>query len=103
MLLGRSGYRASAVPGGREALAWLDDTLPDLIVLDVMMPEMDGIEVLRRLRKNPRTAGVPVVMFTAVDDQQARARAIDEGANDYWVKATFDFQEFRSRISKYLN
>ncbi len=101
-LLKQLGYNSHYATGGEAALKFITDTLPDLIILDVMMPDMDGLEVLRRLKTEPRTQPVPVVMFSAIADSEFRAHAISKGAADYWVKAGVDFGQMRQRISKLL-
>jgi CheY-like chemotaxis protein len=101
-LLKQLGYNSHYATGGEAALKFITETLPDLIILDVMMPDMDGLEVLRRLKTEVRTQPVPVVMFSAIADSEFRAHAISKGAVDYWVKAGVDFGQMRQRISKLL-
>jgi len=86
LMLQRRGYEIIAARGGNQALAKAETEDPDLVILDVMMPEMDGYEVCQRLRSNPNTAYLPVLMFTAktlVRDKVAGFRA---GADDYLTK-----------------
>jgi DNA-binding response OmpR family regulator len=70
-----------------------------VIVLDVMMPGMDGMEVLRRVRTDPRTCNVPVVMFSAVSDPAYRQSALQKGADDYVIKGS-EFNELRYRVER---
>ena len=79
---------------GREALALAEAESPDLILLDVMMPEMDGYETCRRLRANPRTRHVPVVMVTALTDVSDRVRGLEAGADDFLSKPLNDIALF---------
>ena len=81
-------YKVRAAKSGESALKMLasGSKLPDLILLDVMMPEMDGFEVCRRLKSNPRTAGIPVIFLTAVDDATNVVQGFDLGAVDYVTK-----------------
>jgi DNA-binding response OmpR family regulator/anti-sigma regulatory factor (Ser/Thr protein kinase) len=82
---------------GREALALAAKLAPDLILLDVMMPEMDGFEVCRRLRADPRLAEVPILMITALDDRDSRLRGLEAGVDDFITKP-FDPVELRARV-----
>jgi two-component system cell cycle response regulator len=97
-LIRHLGHETAWRTGGAEALAYVDETPVDLLILDVMMPGMDGMEVLRRIRTDPKTAQMRVVMFSAVADRNFIAEAIRKGATDYWVKASFDFNQLKDRI-----
>src|SRR3972149_4500728 len=76
-------YAVQLAANGAEALAKVDAEPPDIVLLDVMMPDMDGYEVCARLKQNPKTAHIPVLMVTALDGRDARVRALDSGADDY--------------------
>ena len=102
VLIRHLGHKADYVDSGGQALQYLHDRTPDLVILDVMMPEIDGLEVLRRMREDPKTAQVPVVMFSAMADPTFRESVCRRGANDYWVKATLDFDSLESRLERYL-
>lgn len=97
-LLAREGYVLTLAGDGWEALKKATDLLPDVILLDVMMPDIDGIEVCQRLRADPRVAEVSIIMVTAFDDHELRMRAIEAGADDYVTKPITDVLEFRARI-----
>jgi len=86
LMLRRRGYEIQTAPGGTEALNILAQDLPDLILLDLMMPFMDGYEVLVRLREDPRTASLPVVVLTAKSQVSSHLEALQLGADDYVVK-----------------
>ena len=86
-LLGRMGYQAQWAPGGQEAMASLETGLPDLIVLDWMMPGMNGLEVLRRLRANPTTQDLPVIIYTAANSPAVAQQAADHGAQECVLKS----------------
>ena len=75
---------------GSEALDLLTRELPDIVLLDVMMPGMDGYEVCRRIRRNPATAHLPVVMVTALDKESDRQAGLAAGANDFLNKPVGD-------------
>jgi DNA-binding response OmpR family regulator len=97
-LLARAGYTVSQAPGGREALRLLYDERPDLIVLDVSMPELDGWETLERIRD---LSDVPVIMLTARGAELERVRGLQAGADDYMVKP-FGRQELVARVQALL-
>jgi len=85
-LLAAKGYRTCTAASGREALAALEREHPDLILLDVMMPGMSGYEVCAAIRANPAHAMLPVVLVTALDPAQERAKGLDAGADDFLTK-----------------
>jgi two-component system phosphate regulon response regulator PhoB len=82
----REGYEVACVDDGAEALEQVDDQLPDLIVLDLMLPGLDGLEVCRRLRRRPETAAVPIVMLTAKGEDSDVVAGLELGADDYVTK-----------------
>jgi putative two-component system response regulator len=84
-----------------EGLAWAQTNEPDLIIVDYMMPELDGIEFIRLLRETPGKEGVPILMITANDQKQVRYRALDVGATDFLTKPV-DKIEFLARANNML-
>jgi CheY-like chemotaxis protein len=99
-LLKHAGHHSVVLDSGEAALTYLrDQGMPDLVLLDVMMPGMDGLEVLRHVRSDAKTAGLPIVLFSAVSDPQFREHAIAKGANDFWVKASLDYDQIQKRIN----
>jgi response regulator RpfG family c-di-GMP phosphodiesterase len=90
-------YLLAFAANGSEALAQARQTPPDLILLDVMMPDIDGFEVCRQLRADPHLADVPVLMVTALDDRDSRLQGIDSGADDFITKP-IDRAELRARV-----
>jgi putative nucleotidyltransferase with HDIG domain len=96
-LLHAQGYRLEFAASGAEALAQAAALQPDLILLDVMMPGMDGFEVCRRVRADPAIAEVPIVLITALDDRGSRLEGIEAGADDF-ISKPFDRTELRARI-----
>lgn len=88
LMLQRQGYLISAASNGAQGLAKALEERPDLILLDVMMPDMDGYEVTRRLRKNPATVAIPILMFTAKTQLDDKVTGFEVGADDYLTKPT---------------
>lgn len=88
LMLQRQGYEVRAASNGMQALAMAQAEPPDLILLDVMMPEMDGYEVARRLRADAKTAEVPIIMFTAKTQVDDKVAGFEAGADDYLTKPT---------------
>src|SRR5512147_1612208 len=88
LMLQRQGYQISAATNGSQGLAKAFEERPDLILLDVMMPDMDGYEVTRRLRKNPATLATPILMFTAKTQLDDKVTGFEVGADDYLTKPT---------------
>jgi len=99
--LKREGYQVSAAASGEEALRQVQAAQPDLVLLDLMMPAMDGLEVCRRLRQDPATASLPIVMLTAKGDEVDRVLGLEIGADDYIVKP-FSPKELLARIRAVL-
>jgi len=102
VFLQRSGMPidVQAVASGAEALLRVDDP-PDLILLDIMMPDMDGFEVCTNLRADPRTRAIPILMLTALDEAADRTRGFLAGTDDYLAKP-FDRREFLARVHRIL-
>jgi DNA-binding response OmpR family regulator len=96
-LLHPSGYEVAFAGNGAEGLMKVAEFDPDLILLDVMMPEMDGFEVCERIRANPATAEVPIILLTALNDKASRLRGIESGADDF-ISKPFDSIELKTRI-----
>src|SRR5687768_12644331 len=90
-ILRREGYDVIGASNGLEALDSIHDRHPDLVLLDVMMPEMDGMSVLARLRQDAETADLPVILITALSDEKRMNRARELGARDYLVKSQFSY------------
>ena len=92
-----SAYRCTTAADGRSGVAAAVDDPPDLILSDVMMPGVDGFELTRRIKQDPRTSHVPVVLLTALGDRHSRLLGLEEHADDYLVKP-FDADELRLRV-----
>mgnify|MGYP001153565351 CR=1 FL=1 len=91
------GYEVEAVARGDEADTWLKERIPDLVVLDWMLPGLSGIELCRRLRARPEPRQLPIIMLTARGEESERVRGLATGADDYVVKP-FSVPEFLARL-----
>ena len=96
-LLIADGYQLLVAHSGAEALHVAQSEIPDLVLLDVMMPEMDGYEVCTKLRADPALANIPILMLTALDDRESMLRGLEAGADDFLSKP-FDSIELRARL-----
>ena len=96
-----SGYEAQGFYDGTAFFAALDRELPELVMLDIMLPGMDGMEILRRIRSNPVTARLPVIMATARGAEFDKVTGLDSGADDYLAKP-FGMMEMVSHIRAVL-
>jgi CheY-like chemotaxis protein len=101
LMLERRGYEISAAQSGAQALTKAQAENPDLIILDVMMPDMDGCEVCRRLRANAATADKPIIMFTAKTQVDDKVAGFQAGADDYLTKPVHQ-EELASRVEAVL-
>jgi pilus assembly protein CpaE len=101
LMLQRQGYQISAATNGQQGLDKAFEENPDLILLDVMMPDMDGYEVTRRLRANPATLNTPILMFTAKSQLDDKVTGFEMGVNDYLTKPTHP-SELQARVKTLL-
>jgi DNA-binding response OmpR family regulator len=100
--LQREGFVAIEAASGAECIKLVREHPVDVILLDLMMPEMDGFQVCRKLKENPSTAEIPVIMITARDDLDARAEGMRLGVSDFLAKPVFR-RQLASRIRAQLN
>jgi adenylate cyclase len=100
-LLAMEGYQVVSAYDGQEALDKIGQCLPDLVLLDLDMPLLDGYEVCERLKANPATADIPVLMLTAWAEPEQRVKGLQLGAEDYLVKP-FDYRELLARVETRL-
>jgi DNA-binding response OmpR family regulator len=91
------GYDVDVAPRGLDALEKIRQVLPHLIVLDIMLPDIDGYEVCRKLRTNTRTSHIPVIFLTQKDERSDRLQGLELGADDYITKP-FDIEELKLRV-----
>jgi CheY-like chemotaxis protein len=101
-LVQRLGHDVACAADGPSALGTIRTSPPDLVILDVMMPQMDGPEVLARIKEDEATADVRVVMFSAVRDVETIQLARRRGAADFWLKGSFEFNQLGPRIAALL-
>jgi DNA-binding response OmpR family regulator len=101
IVLENAGFEVRGAFSGRQALNLLNDEMPDLILLDVMMPGMNGIEVCREIRANNQARRVHIVMYTADSSDSTRRNSIEAGANDLITKET-PIYDLPIRINSYL-
>ena len=100
-LLTRQGYDVIEAVDGPSALGAVAAYAPDLVILDVMMPGLDGIEVCQRLRRQPEQSGLPILLLTALDRPEDKVRGLEAGANDFLTKP-FDQSELTARLRSLL-
>jgi DNA-binding response OmpR family regulator len=99
--LERAGYDVLTATNGEEAADLAASECPDLAVLDIMMPRLDGYGVTRRIREDESTSGIPVILLTARVQEADVARGFEAGADDY-IKKPFSPQELRARVQAVL-
>ena len=100
-ILELEGYQVTTALNGLEAIRAVGEQTPDLAILDVMMPDMDGYELCRKLRQPPFDKKIPIVMLTAMSGDKDRQQALDAGANEVWNKP-FDMDLFKRRIGELI-
>jgi CheY-like chemotaxis protein len=101
-LLTRMGYATACAQSGSDALDLLEQVRPSVIVLDWMMPQMDGIQVLKKLRADPKTRDVPVLIYSAADDATMQRQAAKLGAQECVLKSG-GFYPLYERIERYAS
>ncbi|MEI4508153.1 phosphate regulon transcriptional regulator PhoB [Sphingopyxis sp. CCNWLW253] len=97
----REGFSVRQTPDGEQALVLVEERVPDIVLLDWMIESLPGIEVCRRLRRNPKSANVPIIMLTARGEEEDRIRGLETGADDYVTKP-FSPRELVARVQAVL-
>ncbi len=97
----RLGYETILASNGEEAVELALAQLPNLIMMDIMMPEMDGLEAARRIRENPQTRTIPIIAVTALSSRKDKKKCFDSGCDDYLSKP-FTASKLSSSITKLL-
>ena len=100
-LLSREGYEIMFAENGTKSLAMAEKSPPDLIILDLMMPDMDGFEVCRRLKSDEKLKHIPIIIVTALDCKETMVRGLDEGADEFLAKPVTGY-ELRARVRSML-
>ena len=100
--LTRAGYRIHNAYDGAEALAKLRTTRPDLILLDLIMPVLDGFEVLKKIKADDRLKSIPILVLSNLGHEKHVKQALDLGANDYLVKSNHSMADIVKKIREYL-
>ena len=99
----REGYKVNTAANGEEALMSVIKEMPDIMLLDVMMPKMNGVEVLKRLKKDPKTKGIPVLILTNLADKKDDVDAAKKlGAIDYFVKSNTELKDLAKYVKSVL-
>jgi CheY-like chemotaxis protein len=101
-LLRREGFETRTAGSATEALAALEEAVPDLVLLDISMPEMDGLSLLELLHRHPRWSNLPVIMFTALDARPLIERAELLGAKAYCVKGRDSFTQVLAHVREHI-
>lgn len=91
------GYKVFTATNGPDALALAEDESPDLVILDMMMPEMSGFEVLKEMREKPSTESIPVIMLTGISEKEKIREALNLGI-DYYIVKPFEFHDLIAKV-----
>jgi diguanylate cyclase (GGDEF)-like protein/PAS domain S-box-containing protein len=100
-ILANNGYKVETIDNGAEAIVRVQASLPDIILLDINMPSVDGYEVCQRLKKDERTRGIPIIFVSALDSIGNKVRAFQAGGVDY-IPKPFEIEEVRARVETHL-
>lgn len=100
-ILGLDGYQVDSARNATEALAYLNENLPDLVIMDVMMPDMNGYDLCRRVRSETRLVSIPIMIMTAEGSDLDNAKALESGANGLMTKP-FNIDSLRQRIKELI-
>ncbi|MBI5853361.1 MAG: response regulator [Planctomycetes bacterium] len=101
MVLEAAGFRVESAVNGEEGIQKAKSTRPDLVLLDIMMPGIDGWETLTRLKRDPETSGIPVIVFTAREHARGHQKSTEMGAADYFRKP-FEPDELIELVEKHI-
>ena len=99
----QEGFNVLSAKDGEEGLKFALESKPDYILLDIVMPKMDGLTMLEHLRADPRGSNIPVTMLTNLSDIEATAKAVEHGVRDYLVKSNLDIRELVNQVKSRLH
>ncbi|MEA3464267.1 MAG: response regulator [Patescibacteria group bacterium] len=99
-----AGFQAMADAGlsKEDVLNKIKDFKPDFIILDLILPQVDGLELLKKIKANQETSSIPVFVFTNLSDQNSKSRGLDLGADYYFIKDDFSIDEFVGKVKKII-
>jgi DNA-binding response OmpR family regulator len=101
-VLEEKGYTLQVAYNGKEALHFIENDPPDLVLLDIMMPGIDGYEILQKMNASSKTSGIPVIMVTSKSEESDRTKALEIGAVDYVMKP-IDIEELLEKVEDVIN
>lgn len=99
----QEGFEVAIAVNGLEALKILDNFRPDIILLDIIMPQMDGIETLKKIKNNDKLKNIPIIMLTNISEKEKVEESEEMGVNDYLVKSQFTPSEVVGKVNALLN
>lgn len=94
-------YKIAKAVDGEDVIKKIIDDCPDIVLLDIMMPKKDGIDVLIDIKSNPKTKNIPVIILSNISDKNQIEKAIDLGASDYLIKSNIHLKDISNIINKY--
>ncbi len=98
----KSGFGVSAAEDGTEGVAKVEEQKPDIILLDIMLPKLSGLEVLKRLKENPTTKPIPVILLTNLSEDQTIKDGFELGAEGYLIKSAYTPEQVVKEVAKLL-
>lgn len=99
----KEGYETVFAKNGEEAIIKVSESIPDIIILDLMIPKNDGFFVLEEIKKNPNLQNVPVIVLSNLGQDSDKTRALELGASEYLVKVEHSMQEVMDKVKSYLD
>lgn len=99
----RDGFQVATALDGQEGLEKIEKEKPDLVLLDIMMPRMDGVEMLEKVKTNPKTRDIPVIMLTNLGEEGVGKKCLDLGAAAFWIKSNHRLNEIVTKVKEVLD